>query len=642
MARSLRSQPALTAKAYQQIPVADMTGGVDLRQAQTLLGPDRARTLINFSLAEPGALAVRPGYQKWSTTSLGAGRMQGAARVYLNTALPSVNSTAFQLAAYQGGVYLGTDSGGWANSSAAVLTGLSTGNEIFFPHDRDMVAALDGSTTPWKSTNGSSWTKMGIRAGSSGPVLSSLSTGQLVSASEYEIAYTYKDRDLAYESNGSSNQSTYTMGSTGGINVIVPNSTDPQVDAIVVYARNKTAGEAIRRKISSQVQSAGTHSTIAIVSSAWSLNNEEPSDHTVPPALAFGVVWKNRWWARDAIVKNRLRFTQLFQPQSWPSLFFVDIPFSRGDEIRAIDAIGDALIIHGTTKSFVIVGQTSLDFEVRPSLGSQAGALGPRATAQVENSLIHADASGVYSFDGATDRLLSLDLEPAWRDLIKNGSIFDLERIAMVYDSLRKEVRISVPRRYPSGTWGEWVLDLNRSNQADGQTAWTATDRTIGGYVAWDGPEQTAGNRGKVLTWHSSVARLFEENVGTSANSSNLTAEYEGPGLTLGARRGRWVDLRGEYEPNTGAFTVEASIDGVTVLTRSLSIGAGLSVYGTGTYGTATYAGAGRRQFYTVLPLNADGRTYVQKLQYSGMQSFKVLTYSPGFVPETRARDFGE
>jgi hypothetical protein len=135
---------------------------------------------------------------------------------------------------------------------------------------------------------------------------------------------------------------------------------------------------------------------------------------------------------------------------------------------------------------------------------------------------------------------------------------------------------------------------------------------------------------------------LFEENVGTSANSSNLTAEYEGPGLTLGARRGRWVDLRGEYEPNTGAFTVEASIDGVTVLTRSLSIGAGLSVYGTGTYGTATYAGAGRRQFYTVLPLNADGRTYVQKLQYSGMQSFKVFTYSPGFVPETRARDFGE
>lgn len=642
MARSLKSQPVQTAKAYQQIAVTDMTAGVDLRQAQTLLSPDRARSLVNFALSEPGALKVRPGYQLWSTTSLGSARMQGGARVYLNTALPAVNSTAFQLAAYNGGVYLGTDSGGWANSSNAVLTGLSTANEVFFPHDRDLVAVLDGSTSPWKSTNGSSWTRMGIVAGSNGPTLSSLSSGSL-SASEFEFAYTYKDRDLAFESNGSSNRSTITLGATGAINVIVPNSTDAQVEAIVIYARNKTAGESIRRKVSSQAQSTGANSTIVVTSSAWSLNDEEPSDHTPPTALAFGVVWKNRWWARDATVKNRLRFTQLFQPQSWPVLFYVDIPFARGDEIRAIDAVGDALIIHGTTRSFVIVGQTSLDFEVRPSLGSQAGAFGPRATAPVEHTLLHADASGVYSFDGATDRLLSLDIEPAWRDLVQNSAVADLNRIAMTYDSLRKEIRISVPRRYPSAAFGEWVLDLNRSNQAEGQSAWTSTDRTIGGYTVWDGPEAAAGNRGKVLTWHSSVAQLYEENVGTSANSSNLTAEYEGPGLTLGARRGRWIDVRGEYEPNAGAFTVEASVDGVTILTRSLSIGSGLAVYGsTALYGTATYGGAGRRQFYTVLPLNADGRTYVQKLQYVGQQAFKLFTYAPGFVPETRARDFGE
>lgn len=641
MPTSVKAQPAQTAKQYQQIAVADMTGGVDLRQAQTLLGPDRARTLVNFALGEPGALAVRPGYQAWSTTSLGAGRMQGGGRIYLNTALPAINSTAFQLAAYDGKIYLATDSGGWANSSAAVLTGLSTSNQIFFPHDRDLVAAIDGSTTPWKSTNGSSWTKMGIRAGSSGPALSSVSSGSL-SASEFEFAYTYKDRDLVYESNGSSNRSTLALGATGAISVVVPNSTDPQVDAIVVYARNKTAGESIRRKVSSAAQSSGAYSTIVVTSSAWSLNDEEPSDHTPPTTLAFGVVWKNRWWARDGTVKNRLRFTQLFEPQSWPSLFYVDIPFARGDEIRAIDPIGDALIIHGTTRSFVIVGQTSLDFEVRPSIGSQAGAFGPRATASVENSLIHADASGVYAFDGATDRLLSLDLDPGWRDMVQNASVEDLNRIAMVYDSQRKEIRISVPRRYPSGTWGEWILDLNRSNQSEGRVAWTATDRTVGGYTAWDGPETAAGNRGKILTWHSSLARLFEENVGTTANSSNLTAEYEGPGLTLGARRGRWIDLRGEYQPNEGTFTVEVAIDGVSVLTRALTIGANLSVYGTGQYGTATYAGAGRRQFYTPLPLNADGRTYVQKLQYVGQKAFKVFTYSPGFVPETRSRDFGE
>lgn len=638
---ALKSNPATTQKVYQQIGITDMTGGVDLRQAQTLLGPERARTLVNFSLSEPGALGVRPGYQAWSTTSLGAGRMQGAARIYLNTSLPAVNSTAFQLAAYNGGVYLATDSGGWANSSNAVLTGLSSANQVFFPHDRDLVAAMDGSTTPWKSTNGSSWTRMGIIAGSSGPALSSAAAGGLGIA-EFEVSYTYKDRDLSFESNGSSQRSTLTLGATGAIAVVVPNSTDPQVDAIVIYARNKTAGEAIRRKASSAAQSAGTHSTIVLTSSGWTLNDEEPSDHTPPPILAFGVVWKNRWWSRDGTVKNRIRFTQLFQPQSWPTLFYVDIPFVRGDEIRAIDPIGDALIIHGTTRSFIIVGQTSLDFEVRPSIGSQAGAFGPRATAQVENALIHADASGVYTFDGVSDRLLSLDLEPAWRDLVQNSASEDLNRMAMVYDAQRKEVRISVPRRYPSGTWGEWVLDLNRSNQTDGRTAWTATDRTIGGYALWDGPEAAVGTRGRVLTWHSSLARLFEESVGTSANSSNLTADYEGPGLTLGARIGRWIDLRGEYQPSSGVFTVETLIDGVAVLNRSLPIGANLAAYGTGTYGTATFAGSGRRQFYTPLPTHAQGRTYVQRLQYVGQQAFKLFTYAPGFVPEVRSRDWSE
>jgi hypothetical protein len=116
-------------------------------------------------------------------------------------------------------------------------------------------------------------------------------------------------------------------------------------------------------------------------------------------------------------------------------------------------------------------------------------------------------------------------------------------------------------------------------------------------------------------SWHSSLARVFEENVGTTANSSNMVAEYEGPGLTLGNRRGRWIDTRGEYEPNDGTFTVEAVIDGVSQGSHTIPIGAGLSRYGTATYGVSRYGGASRRQWYG---------------------------YTPGLVPETRSRDFSE
>lgn len=643
MAKSAQAKAtaATSHKGYQMVPVVGPSEGVDLRLSPTLLPSGRARTLINWSLEEPGALVVRPGYQHFSTSSLGNARLSGGARVYLNSAIPNPSSTIVTLLAWQGGVYQPTDLGGWTSTTPS-LTGLSTG-EVYFPADRDLVAVLDGSTSKlWKSTNGSSWTLFGLTRPSGPSTLSSVASGSL-SASEFEINYTYKARGLAVESNGSSSPSTLTLGATGAIAVDCPNSTDVQLDAIILYARNKTQGETVRRKVSSFAMGshvAGTHSTSRITSSGWTTGDEEPSDHDVPVGLSFGVVWKNRWWARDATVTNRLHFTQIFQPQSWPSLFFIDMPFERGDAIQALVPLGDALLVFGATKIFLILGQTSLDFEVRPTLSSQDGALGPRAVSVLENGVIHAGAAGVWIFDGVTDRLLSYDIGPAWEDLVQNTTPEALARTACVYHLKRKELRVAVARRYPSGMPGEWILDMNRSR--GGQTAWTSTDRDISGYIPWDGPETVAGNRGRLFSWPSTQAKLNEEATGYAADSSNLVAQYEGPGLTLGAFRGRWVDVRAEYEPHDGAFSVQSVIDGVSTPSLSVPIGSGLSVYGTAQYGTAHYAGAGRRQAQWNLPLSANGRTFVQRFTYSGTQKFKLFSYHPGLVPEAQSRRFSE
>lgn len=636
MAKGGRTTAARTAKAYQLLPVVGPSGGVDLRTSPTLLPTDRARSLINFSLQEPGALVVRKGYQVFSTSSLGSSRAQGGQRVYLNSAIPSASSTNVTLVAWGGAVYNQSDSGGWTS----VRSGLST-SEVSFPADRNLVAALDGSTLIWKSTNGSSWTRFGIaHSSASVPTISTLSTGG-VSSGEYQIDFTYKDRDLATESNGSTGSTVTLSGSSGAFNVVIPNSTDPQVDAIVVYARKISAGETVLRKVSSQAQSAGVSSTVVITSTTWTQSDEIPTDHDVPPGLSFGVVWKNRWWARSATTTNRLHFTQLFQPQSWPALFYVDIPFERGDSIQALVPLGDTLLVFGNTKIFVIIGQASLDFEVRPTLASEDGALGFRSVAVLENGVVHAGASGVYIFDGASDKLLSYDIEPAWRDLIGNTAAAELAKVAMVYHQREKELRIAVPRRYPSGSPGEWVLDMNQT-RVKGEPAWTSTDREVGGFILWDGPESQSGNRGRLFSWHTTTGRLFEEAVGTSANSSNLSAEYDGPGFTLGAFRGRWVDVRGEYEPHSGACSIEPSVDNVSQGTQSVTIGSGISVYGTAVYGTATYAGAGRRQFYKILPLSSDGRTFSMKVTYTGQEQWKLYSYHIGLVPETASRSFSE
>lgn len=637
MPAAVRTKPPRATRTYQILEVQDLSGGLDLRRSPTLLGPDRARVLRNYSLATPGEIVVRPGYQAFSTTALGSTRAQGGRRIYLA-------STQFTLWAWGGNVYRPPDGGG--ASSTVEYSTISESNQVFFPYDRTLVAVMDGANRPYKSTGSTTWTRMGIDASTGRSSVSSISGGSL-SASEFEFTFSYKDRGTAHESNISTLVSTRTLGATGAMSFEIPNSSDAQVDAIVMYARNKTAGEEVLRKASSFAVQGGASSTLRLTDSNWSANDEAPTNRTPPTAFSFAVVWKNRWWAKSGTVGNRLFFTELFQPQSWPTLFYIDIPFERGDEITALVAQGDTLLVFGQSRVFLIIGNTSLDFEVKPSAGAQAGALGPRAVVLIENGVVHASAEGVFIFDGATDKLLSYDIEPGWRDLVRATASSSLELVDVVYHFPYKELRVSVPRLYPRAAAGEWVLDLNRTRES-GVAAWTDTDRTIGGYVLWDGDEPTVGNRGRLLSWDSTGGRLFEESTGTSANSSNIVAEYEGPHFASGLHRARFTDLHGEYEPHGGAFTGEVVVDEVSQGQMTISIGSGLAQYNSTSYGSTatstgpTYGGSGRRKFYTPLPLGAEGRTAWLKTSYSGQESFRHFTYALGMVPESAPRQFTE
>jgi hypothetical protein len=631
---SQKTSKVRAAPEYQVLQQADLTGGLDLRRAQTRMAAERSRTCLNFSLSEPGTLRVRPGYAAWSSNSLGSSGGQGGVRAYLA-------STQFSLYAWGGGVYKPTDTGGL--STTPVLSGLaSTASQVHFCYDRHIVGVFDSTSTPQKSTNGTDWTRLGIAAGSVASTLSTGgSTGKL-STSEFEVTYTYKDRGLAFESDGAP-VSTTTIESTasGAITVNIPNSTDAQVDAIVVYARNKTAGESVLRRVSSLAQSTGASSTYVITSSAWSAETEIPTTHGTAPVLKFAVNWKNRWWGADATVENRIWFTDLFQNQAWYALYYIDLPFERGDAVAALVPLGDTLVVFGGTRSYLIIGATSLDFEVRPSAGSQAGALGPRAVAAIENGIVHAASEGVFLFDGATDKLLTYDLEPAWRDLIERSSATDLATVALLHDYLQKELRIAVPRLYPWGTRGEWVLDLNRTREG-GEPAWAQTSRSIGGYIHWNGDEPTAGDRGKIVSWSPSVGSLYQESVGDTWDSSNVTAEFEGPAFSLGLSRARFVDLHAEVEPHGGAFTVEAVTDGVSQGQLSLNIGEAGAVLGTAIAGVSTLPGAGRRKCHTHLPLSADGRSVTVKASYTGAERFAWFGYAIGLVPEVVPRQWTE
>jgi hypothetical protein len=491
--------PRLASKStYLPVSVSDISGGLDQRKAPTLLKANRARVLQNWSLREPGALVVYPGWTTFSTASLGSGRPQGGQRIYLGSGTP------FTLAAWNGGVYKPTDAGVWG---AAVSSGWSSSNDIFFPYDRDLVAIFDGATAAKKSVDGSTWTTFGIAAPSVTPTAAAVGGGTLVNGDTYQFSFSGRDdgltgreqrkRDGEPSRRGRQSHRAADAHGTDGYAGRHARHLRPRCDR-----GRKRAPEDRHRRESRRGPDRHTTS----LANNWTSGVEAPTDHTVPPLLSFGVVWKNRWWGRHATTKNRLHFTQIFEPQSWPSTFYIDIPFERGDNIAAILPLGDTLLVFGQSKVFLIIGQTSLDFEVRPSGASQAGALGPRAVDALEEGAMHASADGIYLFDGATDRLLSYDVDGfsptaiGWRSYVTTASGATLEQTPLIYHQATKEVAIGVTNLYPFGVGGEWILDLNRTRLST-TPAWTTTDRATGGYVRWDGNEPTVGNRGRLFSW---------------------------------------------------------------------------------------------------------------------------------------------
>jgi hypothetical protein len=434
--------------------VRDLTAGVNLRPSPTVIRPNQATRLLNTLISNPGELGVYPGFETFSTASLGARRCQGVRRIYLSTA-------TFTLGADNGNIYAPNDSGVWGS---AVLASLSTTEPIEFVSDRDIVAVFDGTNVPSKSSDGTTWTQLGITEPSA-PTCSAVAGGALVDGHTYEVSYAYRDNVLGHTSNSNNVDTQAVAGANLTVRTAVVASVDASVDKIRVYARDVTAGETVRRLY-------GTYdnltANIDITTNNWDAQEEAPTDHTVSVAMSFGVVWKNRWWGRDATVKNRVRFSQIFQNQSWPATFYVDIPFERGEDITSMIALGDILVVFGYTKFYLIIGQTSLDFEVRPSLGGQTGAFGCRAVALLENGVVHAGAPGVYLFNGSSDELLSYPIEPAWRSAVDAGSSTELALLPVVYHAAFKELRVAVPSLYPTAGRGEWILDLGRTNMPGG------------------------------------------------------------------------------------------------------------------------------------------------------------------------------
>jgi hypothetical protein len=527
-----------------------------------------------------------------------------------------------------------------ATAGAPVITGLHATNDIFFPHDAEIVVVLDGSTVPQKSTNGTTWTQDGITPPVAAPTLAAGgASGSLIDGHDYEVSSAYADEDgLGITSNESATDTITIATPNLNFTAEVAFSSDPQVDQIYVYVRDVTAGESIRR-FAGQVANPGSGTaTVNVTTNNWSSAEPAPTLRTVAPALVFALPFKNRWWGWTTDDPRVLRFTEVFEQQYWPVTYSIELPFTRGDQIRAIAVDGDVLIVFGLTAAFVVVAQTPVDFAVRP-LRVMNGAFGPKAVATLElGGVAHAGPTGVGVLSGDVDRLISLGFENEWREMVSVATASQLSALPMCYHARDKELRIAVPFLAPYGSAGEYTLSLERADAGD-PPAWATTDREISGYSVWDGPEQVAGNIGRIFSWLSPGIAVHEESVGVSADGDDLVVDYEGPELVpFGPVVGRFLRFCAMFRPSDGTFGVDVKVDGRTVCNIPVPIGAGLSLYGTAVYGTDTYGGAARQTVCFDLPVSAEGTAVQIVGQYEGQADMAWFGYRLTGVPEPEER----
>ena len=619
----------------QLITVDDISAGIDERRSPTLVPSDRARQCRNWSLGEPGSLVPFPGDVRFTTTSLGARRIQGGRRCYL------ANST-FSLASDNGNVYKPSDVGVWG---APVLTGRSTTNPHFFPNNRDSVFLFDGGI-PMKSVDGAVWTAVGITAPAAAPTLAAVSGGSLVTTNQYEVAYSYYDTGLTYESNGSPVGKITLTSPNLTIRVTVVASADAQVDKIYIYCRNVTAGESVLRKAGETNNVNGTFDILTPIS-FFPDGAPMPTNHDLPKAMTFGVFWRNRLWGVDTAQGNKIRFTEVFMPQAWPAPYNLDIPFERGDDVRGLQPMGDALIVFGSTGIYIIIGQSSQDFEVRPAAGAVAGSFGFRSVRLLESGVLHASVGGVYLFDGAADRLVSAAITPSWTTMVNLTEPGVLALLAIGYHELRKEVRVQHTYDPHTQAPGEWVLDLERSKTQNTE-AWTSTNRNIGGYFGWDGAETNPGDQGQLFSWPLDDAVLNKEAVGVSDNGADRLCVYRSPALLVSPRRvTRFIEAMLEIRPSVGVFQLDFEVDETPVWSRQWVFAAGA---GGGTYvyddpntlydqvATNAALAAPRRIIQTFLPLTAEGLTGTLVLSYTGQGTPAIYTLGLAVVAEPAIR----
>lgn len=548
------------------LEVADFTGGLNRRVSRFLIKNNQAVEIENLFFGLGGVLKVRPGSTKKTTSALGAGGIKGGVRYY------PVGS-AVLIADWSTNIYKSTDNGVTLSIQTlpVVLSAYTRSNYL---QARDLLFRADGVNTPIKF-DGTTWTKWGITGPSTAGTGVETTGGSLTTTATYKWKITFVTATA--ESNGSTTEGSLTLtGANNKINLSSIPTGGTDVTKRRVY-RTKANGSIFyfEEEIPDNVT---TVASLDIADSA--LGAEIPTDKDPPPAdLEFVAMFKNRVFGVKASNKRQLFFTDLFEPEAWPPGFGVTIPFPEGDKVTGLHVRGDLLFIAGTSTIFVLLGDSPFNFTIRQTFADE-GFVSNRGVVEVENVVMGPTRFGFQAFDGATVKVLSVEIEPWMKERF---DLTKLDELCGYYDKENRIVRWTFTSTDTVVGKQEVVFDLFRR-------AWTSSTRKANIYLPYEG----APDKGELFTGNPDEGAIWQENIGTNDNGSNIRAKYRTKTFDFEAPKffKKLWHAYFDVKPATGTLAVDVYGDsGLRQETFSPVITGDQSEYGSAEYGVDFYGG---------------------------------------------------
>lgn len=484
---------------------------------------------LNVVYDEYGAVRVRNGYTKYNSAAIASAAIDG-----LFSYKPATMSAQL-IVGCNGNIQVATGTATAFQSIGSATSLFTAGVMLEILQFQDLCIFTNGNQQPYKF-NGNEFTRLGVSAPTQTlTAICDAAAGNLNGT--YTYVYTGVNSYLAEGDYGVVSTARAITSGSVRVNNIPTAPVSHGINSWNIY-RN-TAGVQGTYWLVTAVTNGVTSFTDNVADS--SLTTAAPTDQGYPRYFKYCVHYGGRLWGAGDSNKDFLWFSNINQPEEFPSTNFIRIGKGDGMDISGLAVLSGNIVItksdwNGRTAVYLlfvgdVVGSSDPVNWNLIKADSPEGSDSHRVLTNYSQSLLMLNRNGVYSFQG---RDLNLNQSETSRGaLAADSASFDIEPDIQTLTSgttmakaaginWKNKVWISSPNNGTTNNDIMYVFDYVRSIDADRkQGAWSKHDSIYISKMTIHEGALVGGNSGTLAN-----GRIYNLDTGSTDDGSSINARF--------------------------------------------------------------------------------------------------------------------